>query len=102
MLISVFGSKKRKGKKNADANEDFADVIRQKSILRRHFFADVKKSEFQSLIEHLESQSSTKETQLKMIWIERCVFQVLWRMKSLRSDKNFWMVITHSGLSIVS
>ena len=48
-LILVFRSKKRKGEKNADENEDFADVIRQKSILRRHFFADVKKSEFQRL-----------------------------------------------------
>ena len=45
----MFRSKKRKGEKNADTNEDFADVIRQKSILQRHFFADIKKSEFQSL-----------------------------------------------------
>ena len=54
MLISVFRSKKKR-EKGVDANKDFADVTWQKSILRQHFFADVKKSEFQRLLAELHS-----------------------------------------------
>ena len=53
-------------------------------------------------IGHLEFQKRTTETQLQVIWTERYAFQVFKTIKSLRSDRNFWTQITHSGLSIVS